>query len=91
MGNLTNIMMPLTFEENPCEKFLRGFRSTRRRGIALCFSDMEDYTEGYSVDDECPQCENGNVTIRRGDIYEDGEKKNYEYAQCSKCSWNTAP
>jgi ssDNA-binding Zn-finger/Zn-ribbon topoisomerase 1 len=51
---------------------------------------MEDNTQGYSSGDKCPEC-GGLVTIRRGEIYEDGEKNYFEYAQCANCSWSTSP
>ena len=52
---------------------------------------MEDHTEGYRNGEKCPECEDGIVTIRTGEQVEDGETTQFNYAQCSKCSWNTFP
>ena len=52
---------------------------------------MADETQGYENGDECPECGDGIVTIRNAEHIEEGETTYFEYAQCSRCSWNTFP
>ena len=44
----------------------------------------DDWTDGYSSGDECPDCD-GLIEIR-GTLKPGRE---VEYAQCGNCSWNT--
>jgi hypothetical protein len=52
-------------------------------------SDKIDQTQGYSNGDECPQGCGGIVTIRETQPSDKYEVDVIEYAQCSRCSWNT--
>jgi len=50
-----------------------------------------DYTEGYESGDSCPDCKKGMVTHRTGQTITEDGPINFEYSQCSRCSWNTFP
>ncbi len=50
---------------------------------------MKDETKGYNNGDKCPKC-GGLIQIRTTTTMDGGkEVPRGNYAQCSKCSWNS--
>jgi hypothetical protein len=50
---------------------------------------MKDKTKGYKNGDKCPKC-GGLIQIRTTTMIERGKEiPSSNYAQCTKCSWNS--